>query len=343
MSNAIKITTKTAKENLLDVLRAELVPMLCSSPGIGKSSIAHEIAKDAKLKVIDLRLSQCDPTDLNGFPTINKEKGKAGYVPMDTFPLEGDPIPKGYNGWLLLMDELNSAPLAVQAASYKIILDNMIGQQRLHKKVAIMGAGNLQSDKAIVNRMSTALQSRMVHFEMEIHNDHWSEWANQAGVDLRIQAFIKFKPDALHSFNPSHNDKTYACPRTWDFLSRIIKGWKEIKSTKLAVMSGTIGEGMAREFFGFCSIFESLPTIEEFIRAPESVVISQEPSIRYAISGLLAHHIDETNVDKLIVAVNRLPMEFQVITLVPVLKRIPKLVRDPSVRKWVSTNAQDLI
>lgn len=46
-------------------IRAGLVPMLHGSPAIGKSSIIKAIAKAFRLKLIDLRLSQCDPTDLN--------------------------------------------------------------------------------------------------------------------------------------------------------------------------------------------------------------------------------------------------------------------------------------
>jgi len=41
-----------------------LVPNLLGSPGCGKSALIHQIAEEFNLKVIDLRLSQCDPTDL---------------------------------------------------------------------------------------------------------------------------------------------------------------------------------------------------------------------------------------------------------------------------------------
>lgn len=106
---------------ITDSIKAKLVPMVMGSPGCGKSMIVQQIAKDYGLKVIDLRLSQCDPTDLMGFPSIGTHsvpsKARAGYVPMETFPIEGDEIPKGYNGWLLFLDEFNSAPLAVQAAA----------------------------------------------------------------------------------------------------------------------------------------------------------------------------------------------------------------------------------
>jgi len=61
----MQISTVDAPEHLLDILKVGLVPMLVSSPGVGKSTIIKELAKKNNLKVIDLRLSQCDPTDLN--------------------------------------------------------------------------------------------------------------------------------------------------------------------------------------------------------------------------------------------------------------------------------------
>ena len=143
---------------LASFIRAKLVPMLVGSPGCGKSQIIYKIAQDYNLKVIDLRLAQCDPTDLAGFPTVNGKK--ADYLPMAHFPIEGDEIPKGYSGWLLFLDEMTSAPPAIQAAAYKLILDRMVGSHHLHKNVAIVGAGNLETDNAIVQPMSTALQSR---------------------------------------------------------------------------------------------------------------------------------------------------------------------------------------
>lgn len=65
MAQLKQITPDQAPEFVKDVLRAKLVPMLTSSPGMGKSSIAKQIAKEWNLKLIDVRLSQCDPCDLD--------------------------------------------------------------------------------------------------------------------------------------------------------------------------------------------------------------------------------------------------------------------------------------
>ena len=126
---AIQLNTVQAKEAIIDCMKTKLVPFLTGSPGMGKSSIIHEIADEFNLELIDLRLSQCEPTDLIGFPSIDLQDfqvdeqmlgsvyGRASYKPMATFPLKGDSLPKGKAGWLLFLDEFNSAPRSVQAAS----------------------------------------------------------------------------------------------------------------------------------------------------------------------------------------------------------------------------------
>lgn len=210
-NKTMQVKISQAIPMLASFIRAKLVPMLVGSPGCGKSQIIYKIAQDYNLKVIDLRLAQCDPTDLAGFPTVNGKK--ADYLPMAHFPIEGDEIPKGYSGWLLFLDEMTSAPPAIQSAAYKLILDRMVGSHHLHKNVAIVGAGNLETDNAIVQPMSTALQSRLAHMELVVDPQEWTNWAAENGIDHRISDYIKFKPGQLFTFSPDHTDKTYACPR----------------------------------------------------------------------------------------------------------------------------------
>ncbi|MHA1754665.1 MAG: ATP-binding protein, partial [Candidatus Odinarchaeia archaeon] len=266
-SSAVNITD--AIELTIDIIKAGLVPMITSSPGMGKSDLLKSIAKSFKMKVIDLRLSQADSVDLNGFPTIDLDAGVSRYIPFDTFPTENTPIPEGYSGWMLLLDEINSAPNLVQAAAYKLILDREVGQHKLHPKLITVAAGNLATDKAIVNRLSTAMQSRLIHLEIKADLSAWVNWAMQNDIDYRIIAFLQFKPDLLHKFNPSHNDITFPCPRTWHFLSKLIKNWKTIPNTKLPLLTGTVSEGVGIEFKIFCDIFTTLPKIEDIIANPK--------------------------------------------------------------------------
>ncbi len=339
----IEISSTAMIEALDSVLLSKLTPLLVGSPGIGKSDIVRLVAKKHNLKLIDVRLAQSDPTDLNGFPTLQSDGQRMDYAPPTTFPLEHlDQIPEGHDGWLLFLDEINAAPPAIQAAAYKLVLDRQIGAHNLHKHVAIVCAGNKSTDKAIVNRLSTAMQSRMIHLNLMVDPESWLEWANTTDIDHRVISFIKFRPELLHKFNPSHADDTFASPRTWEFLSKIIRNKPTFTRTDHAVLTGTVGEGPATEFRAFCDVYKDLPTIEDMVENPTLVNIPTEPGHQYAMTTLISHHAHEDTIEPLMIVTKKLPVEFQVVVLKDIYSIAPELKKHPIIEEWISTNADKL-
>lgn len=337
----MQVKISQAVRMITTAIKAKVVPNLKGSPGTGKSQIVHQIADEYQLDLIDIRLSQCDPTDLAGFPTI--EGGKADYVPMKHFPIEGDPLPQGKAGWLIFLDEASSAPPAIQAAAYKLVLDRMVGSHRLHKKVAMVLAGNLETDGAIVHPMSTALQSRLLHLELVVDAKEWDAWAtDRGGIHHHITSFIKFKPNQLYTFSPDHTDCTYACPRTWEFTSRLLAATADDSPDLLPLLAGTLSEGVAREFIGYRKIYAKLPTIDKILSNPKELAVPEEPSILYALTGSLANNATESNIAGLMQYVYRLPVEFQVVCLREVVRREKTLSAHPAVQQWYADKAVDL-
>jgi len=296
------INISQASDAVMDVLKVKLVPFVTSSPGLGKSSLAAQIADQNNLQLVDIRLSQCDPSDLAGLPFVQEDNAghkRATYLPINIWPLEGDTLPEGKDGWLILLDEFNSAPLSVQAAAYKLVLDRQVGMYPLHPRALLMAAGNLSTDKAIVNRTSTAMQSRLIHFTLEVDKESWMVWADANGIDHRIKSFINFKPAALHRFDANHTEDTYPAPRTWEFLSRIIKHYPTLTANKLPVIAGCIGEGMAREFYSYSQIYTKIPNISNILKDPENVSFDDTPSTHHALVGMVASYMTPENTDTL--------------------------------------------
>lgn len=343
-----------------DVLIAGLVPALISSPGLGKSALAKMIAKEFRLYLIDVRLSYYDPADLNGFPMILKPENqlrknihnliKAGYIPMEVFPIMGDELPpadedcpEGYLGWLILLDEFNSAPIAVQAATYKLVLDKMVGMHKLHKNVALMMAGNRKDDKAIVKPMSTAFQSRHQTIYVKADLPIWMEWADSNDIDYRVKAFLNLKPDYLHKFSPDHKEANFPCPRTWEFMSKTIKPWKELEKSKLPLLAGTVGEGVAREFHVFTKIFRDIPDINQIKANPDTIDFGTKPSVHHALAGLVSYHMTETNADILMPFVHRLGIDFQANIMRAVVRKDRRIKKAPAVIKWIAKNTDEYV
>lgn len=341
MTTQFKITPNKAVALVERALRKQITPILKGSPGIGKSDIMRQIAKKRNLKLIDIRLAQIDPVELNGFPNF-LDNGKATYAPMDIFPTMEDEVPEGYKGWLLFFDEITSANRAVQAAAYKIILDRMVGQHKLHPNAFCVAAGNLSSDKAVVNQMSTALQSRMSHLTLTVDHQQWIDWALENNIDARVISFLQFNKPILHSFDPNHNGDTFPCPRTWAFTSMLVEDDETIGSDLLPLIAGTVGDGAASEFFTFCSIWQDLPSFNSIVTNPEMATASKDGATNYAATGMLASSVCLQTIEPVCTYMRRMNREFQLIFLRMAFKYTPQLIQNSVFHKMMKDFQQDL-
>lgn len=334
------VSLRKATELIRQYLSVGIVPFVMGSPAIGKSSIVYEISQAAKLKLIDLRLAELEPTDISGFPLV--ENGRSIFAPPLTFPLETDTIPQGYNGWLLFLDELPNAPAAVQNVAYKLILDRMVGHHKLHPNVYIVAAGNKDSDGCHTETLSNALISRMAVFEVEPVAKEWCEYASEVGIDHRIIGFINWQQKYLYTFNPEAADPIYASPRTWSFADRLTND-QEVTNDHVQLLAPLISEGVAREFVAFCDIYRDLPRISEIISKPTKVSIPTRIDIRWATLTSVAAAATEDNIEDLFKYINRFPGEFRVVCMRQMVKRNPALLDTEVMAQWFEDNAEELI
>ena len=333
-----EVNADELKEALIRDFKVGLTPMVASSPGMGKSDIIRSIAAKFELKVIDFRVSQCEPVDMQGYPGV--KDGRMTFHIPEYFPIETDKVPDGYDGWLLFLDEFNSGNKQTEAAAYKLILDREVYKHKLHPRCLIAAAGNLTTDRAIVNTQSTATTSRLNHYRMRVDHKVWIDWANSHDIDHRIISLIKFKPELLHRFDTSTNELTFPCPRTWEFASKVIKGEKTIDHINKIRLAGTVGEGAAVELATYAEIYQNLPTIEQILANPRSGwKVPKEPSEQYAVTTMLSHNSTLKSINQIIVAINRLPVDFQVITFKDIYKRTPELKNHPVITDWIAKHA----
>ena len=342
-----QVSLKQATEFAYQTLKANLVPFLSASPGCGKSAAVHQLAKRFNLKVIDIRLAQEDPTALGGFPSI--VNGRSTYAPPERFPLEGDKIPDGYKGWLIFFDEINSAPRSVISAAYKIVLDRMIGEKHLHPNVRMIAAGNLATDNAIVNEMGTAMRSRVVHIHVTTHSDNWLDFAAKAGFDSRVVSYLHYQANKINSFKQfgSSSDETFACERTWEFVSKILKAnypdeTKPVPADVAPLLAGTVGP-TAYEFVTYTEAFKDLPTIQQVLANPCGCALPVAPAVRYLMTGMLVGNTTMDNADKIATYVDRLPKEFAMVFIKLLWGKSDKFLSVPKVAELLDKVADILI
>lgn len=227
---------------------------------------------------------------------------------------------------------------------YRLILDRQVGRYNLHPNVVLVAAGNLLTDGAIVNRLGTAMQSRMVHMELAVIPKAWISWANKNSIDHRIMAFIEHSPDLLMNFDPKHNDKTFACPRTWEFLSKLTKGIASANLVDyLPLIAGTIGEGVARQFVTHVEIYAKLPTYKEIVRDPLNARMDSDPAMLFGAAYMIGAFMDKATLVPAMEYLDRLPVEFQTICLQNAIQRDRTLIRERPVTKWIAIKGANLL
>lgn len=344
MTDLYRCTPRQTAGFVEDCIYAGLTPFVQSSPGMGKSTIMRNVAKRAELEMIDHRLSTSAPEDLSGLPgfvdvpvhdgegIVVEYRKEARFMPFtDLFPLKGRLLPKGKKGWMIFLDEFNSGSKSVQAASYKLILDRMTGQHKLHENVVITAAGNLSTDRAITNAISTAMQSRMVHIEMEINFQEWLEdVAFAENYDTRIIAYLSQYPSKLMDFRPDHQEKTFCCPRTWEFTNRLISTKPTIKDSDAALFAGTITSGTAVDFVQFTKVFHNMVTVAEIRSNPKECRVPQDAGSKWAVIASMMEKVTDENFADLSIYADRFTLDFRILYYRSVLIRQPNMRSHPA-------------
>ena len=141
--------------------------MLWGPPGVGKSDMVRQTAMRHQVPVIDIRLSQMEPSDLRGIPFRVD-----GHVEWAVPAILPDARRHGTSG-ILFLDEITSAPPSVSAAAYQLILDRRLGEYQVPPGWAIFAAGNRQGDRGVTYTMPAPLANRFSHFEVEVNLDDW--------------------------------------------------------------------------------------------------------------------------------------------------------------------------
>lgn len=332
----VKVTPRAAKRLLMIYLRAGLVPFLKSSPGMGKSSLITAAFHEMKWAMRDHRMSTSLPEDQNGLPDFTGEgkTRRATFVPFDIFPLESDPVPEGFNGHGLFLDEFNSADRQVQATCYKLILDRKVGQATLHPDTAIVLAGNLDTDNAIVNDLSTAMQSRVAHILMEASLAEWlQDVAYPQDFAEQVISYVNFA-GTVSDFDPDHDEETFLCPRTLEFLSKSIKGMEVTGApynpdNDAVVAAGIIGASHALRFNAFMRVYSDIPTYEDIVKRPMDAKVAPKKDGMWATMGSIGKNFEMGDLRPVLQYTDKFPSEMKIMLMRMLRERNPEIQTEP--------------
>lgn len=315
------------------------VILLQGPVGIGKTEITEQVAKELGWELREVILSLMDPTDLKGIPFADMDAKIARWLRAEYLP------PEDYDKPLLLFfDELNNSPSTLQNAVMNMLLRRNLNGYKIPSQTRMIGAGNILSDDCYTYRLSPALRTRLINIDVEISFEDWKQWAYRNNINPLVIGFHNYRNgELLYNYKSGMNiDKPFACPRTWKYVSDFMNMKGLSDEIMYDTIRGTIGEGAATEFHGYCKVYGSLPDPEDILLKGKNIV-PKESNVMYALISALINCVKghKEKLNRLIEYSMKIQPEFSVVLVKDLLKTEMKdeAMGTDAFDEWLKENA----
>jgi hypothetical protein len=306
------------------------------APGLGKTQIVQQAAKELGIGFIHCHAPTMQPEDF-AIPAPNADRTGINFLVNTRFPMEGSDHP---DEGILLIDELPQGDNAIQKTSANLIQEREIYGKRLKPGWTIMATGNRAQDRAGANRVLSHLSNRVTRIDFEPHLEDWCTWAIDNGVDHTVVAFLRFKPNMLHAFDPQQTSSP--TPRAWtEGVSPVIG--KVPAECEVECFKGAVGEGAAAEFVGFLRIARELPNPDAVLLSPKEAEVPTKPATLYAISGAIAARATVDNFDAVATYAKRLPPEFMIMVFRDAVQRSKEIMYTRPFTEWAAKEGSKVL
>ncbi|MFF1872570.1 MoxR family ATPase [Streptomyces sp. CB03911] len=299
----------TQLEALTLAVAADLPVLLVGEPGIGKTAALTQLATALDLPLTTVIASVHEPADFSGLPVLGEDPAEQG-VPLAP-PDWAVRLVRAGRG-LLFLDELSTAPPAVQAALLRLVLERRIGSLQLPPGVRIVAAANPAASAADGWELSPPLANRFVHL-------HWTHdhevvvrglggtWPRAtlprldperlpAAVDLARRAvctLLAARPALVHRLPSGETRRggAWPSPRSWEMTLCLIAFATAAGSSREVLsllVRGTVGDGPGLELLAGLDRMD-LPDPELLLADPAGAELPERGDLRQAaLDGVVA-------------------------------------------------------
>ena len=300
----MSVLQPNAAVEALGVAVAARVPVLLwGAPGTGKTSAIRAMASAMELPCETVIASIREPSDFAGLPVVTGNAVR--FAP----PLWATRLAEAGTG-VLFLDELTTAPPAVQAALLRVVLERTVGDLTLPDDVAVVAAANPPEQAADGWDLSAPLANRLCHLTWEtsprgIADGLAGGWAVppvpllpagwETGEQLNrslVGAFLQVRPALAIAppGSPGEAGRGWPSPRTWEMAARLMTAAEAAKASeqaRSALVRGAIGDGAGVEFLAWL-VDMDLPDPEEVLASPASFRLPERGDRAYAALAAIA-------------------------------------------------------
>lgn len=294
-------------ESLYVALQANLPTLLWSAPGEGKTSFTQAVSEALSWPMETVIASIREPSDFSGLPYLLD--GEVHLAP----PQWAKSLSAAGTG-ILFLDELATAPPAVQAALLRVVFERKVGDWVLPAETRILAAANPPEQGAGGWELTPPLANRFLHFNWTVDALSWSDgivngfpigkiptlpedWREEIPYWKSLVAtFIRTRPELLAPINTPETAKglntarAYPTPRTWEYAAILLaaanlSGLSDEIQTE--VVQAAVGPGAGIEVLAYIDNLD-LPDPLKLLDDPTSYQVPKRHDQCFALLNAVA-------------------------------------------------------
>ena len=209
--------------------------LLLGPPGIGKTQIMEQIAKECKIGLVSYTITHHTRQSAIGLPFIQekmyggKKHSVTEYTMSEIIASVYDKIEAtGIKEGILFIDEINCVSETLAPTMLQFLQCKMFGNQKVPEGWIIVAAGNPPEYNKSVRDFDIVTLDRIKKIDVEENYEVWKEYAYQAEIHPAILAYLEIRKDHFYRIETTVDGKVFATARGWEDLSQLLKVYEAL-------------------------------------------------------------------------------------------------------------------
>lgn len=238
--------------------------LLIGAPGIGKTQIMEQIARDCDIALVSYTITHHTRQSAIGLPFIIEKEfdGKKYSVTEYTMSeivgsvyeqMERTQRKEG----ILFIDEINCVSETLAPTMLQFLQCKSFGNRKIPEGWIIVVAGNPPEYNKSVREFDVVTLDRVKRIEVEPDFAVWKEYAYGAGVHGAIISYLELKKENFYRMETSVDGKRFATARGWEDLSELLTVYEKlnIPADREVIFQYIQHEKIAKDFANYIELY----------------------------------------------------------------------------------------
>ena len=255
-------------EYLIPAIRQRPI-LLMGAPGIGKTQIMEQIARECKVGLVSYTITHHTRQSAVGLPFI-KEKtfgqetfSVTEYTMSEIIASVYEKMEKtGLREGILFIDEINCVSETLAPMMLQFLQGKTFGNQKVPEGWVIVTAGNPPEYNKSVREFDVVTLDRIKRIDVQPDFEVWKEYAYEQGIHPAVISYLELRRKNFYRMENTVDGRIFATARGWEDLSRLIQVYETLdKEVDREVVYQYIQHPMiAKDFAAYLALYNKYKT-----------------------------------------------------------------------------------